>query len=103
MSSRVDDARCLASYFATYSARETGAEALVLSLRSRVGGRLNGSVLAALRAGEARARVSYSEKDRSATDSFWREIVDDLETFLGGLPKVISRKSFFFSDDRTTT
>ncbi|KAJ8611392.1 hypothetical protein CTAYLR_006510 [Chrysophaeum taylorii] len=37
------------------------------------------------------ARVSYSEKDRSASDLFWRGIVDPLEEFLASVPGLARR------------
>jgi len=83
--------RRVESYFETFSCAEAGLEGLVRALRARVSKRINGSVLAAL--SEGRARVSCSEKDRSATNTFWREIVDELEAFLATAPALVARTS----------
>lgn len=77
-------------YFATYSSAETGCEALLTALISRLDARINGSVLATLDE-RGKARVSYSEKDRSAPDSFWRGVAGPLEEFLTRLPALVWR------------
>lgn len=88
MAAVVSHERRFGGYFNTYSSRETGCDELLAALVSRRDDQINGSVLALLKDGKA--RVSYSEKGRSAPDSFWRGIVDPLERFLESVPKLVS-------------
>ena len=83
---KVDRSRSHKPYFATYNSVEAGTGPLVAALRARVSRRINGSVLAVM--DETGARLSCSEKDRSA-QGFWREIMGDLEAFLATTPELV--------------
>ena len=72
---RISDARALDGFFATYGSDDASTAELVAALRERLDRRINGSVLANMdAAGEV--YVSFSEKDRSAPASFWREVAE---------------------------
>mmetsp|Transcript_21443 Transcript_21443/g.69005 ORF Transcript_21443/g.69005 Transcript_21443/m.69005 type:complete len:231 (+) Transcript_21443:102-794(+) len=88
---RVSTSRRKDGFFETFSSGEAGTDLLVAALRARRSLRINGSVLAVLDDETAAARVSYSEKDRSATESFWGEIVGELEAFLSTAPSFLGR------------
>ena len=80
-SERVSTQRELAHYFHTYTDEEAGTTELVEALRARLERRINGSVLANLD-DKGDVFVSFSEKDRSASSDFWREVCEPLKTFL---------------------
>mmetsp|Transcript_21495 Transcript_21495/g.64364 ORF Transcript_21495/g.64364 Transcript_21495/m.64364 type:complete len:260 (+) Transcript_21495:110-889(+) len=87
---RISDARALDGFFATYGRDDASTAELVAALRERLDRRINGSVLANMdAAGEV--YVSFSEKDRSAPASFWREVAEPLKAFLKSAPALARR------------
>ena len=86
-SERVSTQRHLENYFHTYTDEEAGTTELVKALRARLERRINGSVLANLDE-KGDVFVSFSEKDRSASSEFWREICEPLKTFLKNTPSL---------------
>ena len=89
-SERVSTQRHLENYFHTYTDEEAGTTELVKALRARLERRINGSVLANLDE-KGDVFVSFSEKDRSASSDFWREICEPLKTFLKNTPSLARR------------
>ena len=86
-SERVSTQRHLENYFHTYTDEEAGTTELVEALRARLERRINGSVLANLD-DKGDVFVSFSEKDRSASSDFWREICEPLKVFLKNTPSL---------------
>ena len=86
-SERVSTQRELPHYFHTYDAETAGTTKLVEALRARLERRINGSVLANLDE-KGDVFVSFSEKDRSASSEFWREICEPLKVFLKKTPSL---------------
>ena len=86
-SERVSTQRHLENYFHTYTDEEAGTTELVKALRARLERRINGSVLANLDE-KGDVFVSFSEKDRSASSDFWREICEPLKIFLKNTPSL---------------
>ena len=89
-SERVSTQRHLENYFHTYTDEEAGTTKLVEALRARLERRINGSVLANLD-DKGDVFVSFSEKDRSASSDFWREICEPLKIFLKNTPSLARR------------
>ena len=89
-SERVSTQRHLENYFHTYTDEEAGTTELVKALRARLERRINGSVLANLDE-KGDVFVSFSEKDRSASSEFWREICEPLKIFLKNTPSLARR------------
>ena len=89
-SERVSTQRHLENYFHTYTNEEAGTTELVKALRARLERRINGSVLANLDE-KGDVFVSFSEKDRSASSEFWREICEPLKIFLKNTPSLARR------------
>ena len=89
-SERVSTQRELPHYFHTYDQNEAGTTELVEALRARLERRINGSVLANLDE-KGDVFVSFSEKDRSASSEFWREICEPLKVFLKNTPSLARR------------
>ena len=90
-SERVSTQRELPHYFHTYTDEEAGTTELVEALRARLERRINGSVLANLDE-KGDVFVSFSEKDRSASSDFWREVCEPLKTFLKNTPSLARQK-----------
>ena len=87
---RVSTQRHLPHYFHTYDAATAGTATLVEALRARLDRRINGSVLANLNE-RGEVFISFSEKDRSASSDFWREVCGPLKQFLAGAPALARR------------
>ena len=85
-SERVSTQRHLENYFHTYSDEEAGTTELVKALRARLERRINGSVLANLDE-KGDVFVSFSEKDRSASSDFWREICEPCLLYTSPSPR----------------
>mmetsp|Transcript_14399 Transcript_14399/g.50096 ORF Transcript_14399/g.50096 Transcript_14399/m.50096 type:complete len:139 (-) Transcript_14399:544-960(-) len=86
---RISAARSLPTFFSAYSSEEAATGELVETLRSKLDRRINGSVLASVDA--SGARITVSEKDRSASNEFWMSVAGPLQRFLATVPGLVQR------------